>query len=158
MKLNLLGECFSWLEETEQCEELLEKQRAQSQGGAFSDAGAGGSSNLTGNRIHASAHAALRKKSVSKKRVRRFHRQAIVASLLCLHFFLVASPSLPMSSTSTPLDSGPSSQSYSAVVDPIRVYSPPKNNTMTVAICLIVKNETVYMDEWVDYHIALGVR
>jgi len=39
--------------------------------------------------------------------------------------------------------------------EPVTVYSPSKRNE-TVAICLIVRNETVYMDEWVDFHIALG--
>lgn len=37
----------------------------------------------------------------------------------------------------------------------VKVYSPSKSNA-TVAICLIVRNETVYMDEWMDFHIALG--
>jgi len=37
----------------------------------------------------------------------------------------------------------------------VKVYSPSKHNE-TVAICLIVRNETIYMDEWVDFHIALG--
>jgi len=35
----------------------------------------------------------------------------------------------------------------------VKVYSPSKNNA-TVAICLIVRNETVYMDEWMDFHIV----
>lgn len=38
---------------------------------------------------------------------------------------------------------------------PITVYSPSKHNS-TVAICLLVRNETLYIDEWMDYHIALG--
>ncbi|KAL7524920.1 hypothetical protein ACHAXR_000779, partial [Thalassiosira sp. AJA248-18] len=37
----------------------------------------------------------------------------------------------------------------------VRVYAPSKSNA-SVAICLIVRNETIYMDEWVDFHIALG--
>mmetsp|Transcript_3439 Transcript_3439/g.6303 ORF Transcript_3439/g.6303 Transcript_3439/m.6303 type:complete len:367 (-) Transcript_3439:117-1217(-) len=37
----------------------------------------------------------------------------------------------------------------------IRVFSPSKRNE-TVAICTIVKNETLYLDEWVDFHVALG--
>lgn len=37
----------------------------------------------------------------------------------------------------------------------VKVYSQPKSNA-TVAICLIVRNESVYMDEWADFHIALG--
>lgn len=39
--------------------------------------------------------------------------------------------------------------------EPLKVYSPPTSNT-TVAVCLIVRNETIYLDEWVDFHLALG--
>ena len=35
----------------------------------------------------------------------------------------------------------------------VKVYSQPKSNA-TVAICLIVRNESVYMDEWADFHIV----
>ena len=39
----------------------------------------------------------------------------------------------------------------------IRVYSPPKYSTdTTAAMCLVVKNETLYLDEWTDFHIGLG--
>ena len=42
--------------------------------------------------------------------------------------------------------------------EPIKAYSSPSNNTSTtVVLCLIVRNETVYLDEFVDYYIALGV-
>eukprot|EP00956_Cyclotella_meneghiniana_P002959 scaffold3558_cov23-Cyclotella_meneghiniana.AAC.1 len=41
----------------------------------------------------------------------------------------------------------------------ITVYSPSKHNS-TVAVCLLIRNETLYIDlyidEWMDYHIALG--
>ncbi|KAL7465533.1 hypothetical protein ACHAXS_005867 [Conticribra weissflogii] len=37
----------------------------------------------------------------------------------------------------------------------ISVFSPSKRNE-TAAICTIVKNETRYLDEWVDFHVALG--
>ncbi|KAL3794188.1 hypothetical protein HJC23_012895 [Cyclotella cryptica] len=37
----------------------------------------------------------------------------------------------------------------------IQAYA-PSNYTSNVAMCLIVKNETIYMDEWVDFHVALG--
>lgn len=40
--------------------------------------------------------------------------------------------------------------------EPVKPYSPSKHTNVTVAICLIVRNETVYMDEWADFHIALG--
>lgn len=36
---------------------------------------------------------------------------------------------------------------------PVKVFSPPRSDA-TVAICLIVRNETVYMDEWADHHIV----
>jgi hypothetical protein len=39
---------------------------------------------------------------------------------------------------------------------PIHVYQPSQDNNRTVAICTVVKNETMYIDEWVDFHIALG--
>eukprot|EP00970_Alexandrium_tamarense_P013080 scaffold3240_cov197-Alexandrium_tamarense.AAC.19 len=39
---------------------------------------------------------------------------------------------------------------------PIHVYQPSQGNNRTVAICTVVKNETMYIDEWVDFHIALG--
>ncbi|KAL7535360.1 hypothetical protein ACHAXR_007012 [Thalassiosira sp. AJA248-18] len=37
----------------------------------------------------------------------------------------------------------------------VKVYS-PANSTSNVAICLIVYNETIYLDEWLDFHVALG--
>ena len=37
----------------------------------------------------------------------------------------------------------------------VRVYK-PSNSTSNVAICLIIKNETLYLDEWIDYQVALG--
>lgn len=37
----------------------------------------------------------------------------------------------------------------------VKVYA-PTSSASNVAICTIVKNETLYLDEWVDYHIALG--
>lgn len=37
----------------------------------------------------------------------------------------------------------------------VKVYA-PSNSTSNVAICLVVKNETLYLDEWIDFHIALG--
>ena len=37
----------------------------------------------------------------------------------------------------------------------VRVYA-PSNSTSNVAACLIVYNETLYLDEWLDFHIALG--
>ena len=39
--------------------------------------------------------------------------------------------------------------------DVIKVYS-PTNSTSNVAACIMVKNETLYLDEWMDFHIALG--
>lgn len=32
----------------------------------------------------------------------------------------------------------------------------PSNSTSNVALCAMVKNENLYLDEWVDFHIALG--
>ncbi|KAL7475525.1 hypothetical protein ACHAW6_001434 [Cyclotella cf. meneghiniana] len=37
----------------------------------------------------------------------------------------------------------------------VHVYSPSQYSS-NVAVCLIVRNETIYMDEWADFHIALG--
>ena len=37
----------------------------------------------------------------------------------------------------------------------IKVYK-PTTETANVAVCLVVKNETLYIDEFIDYHIALG--
>jgi hypothetical protein len=37
----------------------------------------------------------------------------------------------------------------------VSVYA-PSNSTSNVAACLIVYNETLYLDEWLDFHIALG--
>lgn len=39
--------------------------------------------------------------------------------------------------------------------DKIKVYA-PSNSTVNVAICVVVKQETRYIDEWVDFHVALG--
>mmetsp|Transcript_38521 Transcript_38521/g.80730 ORF Transcript_38521/g.80730 Transcript_38521/m.80730 type:complete len:401 (-) Transcript_38521:181-1383(-) len=41
---------------------------------------------------------------------------------------------------------------YNAVVE---VYK-PTNSTSNVALCVMMKNETLYIDEWVNFHIALG--
>lgn len=38
----------------------------------------------------------------------------------------------------------------------IGVYSQPKLSNDNAAICLVVKNETLYLDEWTEFHIALG--
>ena len=38
---------------------------------------------------------------------------------------------------------------------PVKVYA-PSNSTSNVAICVILKNETLYLDEWIDFNIALG--
>mmetsp|Transcript_23846 Transcript_23846/g.57504 ORF Transcript_23846/g.57504 Transcript_23846/m.57504 type:complete len:376 (-) Transcript_23846:496-1623(-) len=38
----------------------------------------------------------------------------------------------------------------------VKVFAPPSNSTSNVAICLILKNDTLYLDEWLDFHIALG--
>jgi len=38
------------------------------------------------------------------------------------------------------------------------IYSPSKHNSTTVAVCLIAKNETLYIDEWMDFHISLGFK
>ena len=37
----------------------------------------------------------------------------------------------------------------------VKVYS-QSNSSSNVAMCVIIKNETLYIDEWVDFHIALG--
>lgn len=37
----------------------------------------------------------------------------------------------------------------------VKVYA-PSNITSNVAICVTVKNATLYLDEWLDFHIALG--
>ena len=42
------------------------------------------------------------------------------------------------------------------IYDPVKVFSPSKRNDTNVALCVCVKNETQYIDEWVDFHIALG--
>lgn len=40
----------------------------------------------------------------------------------------------------------------------LKIYSPSKYNSTTVAVCLLVKNETHYIDEWMDFHISLGFK
>ena len=42
------------------------------------------------------------------------------------------------------------------IYDPVKVFSPSKHNDTNVALCVCVKNETQYIDEWADFHIALG--
>ena len=39
--------------------------------------------------------------------------------------------------------------------DIVKVYS-PTNSTSNVAMCILVRNETLYFDEWIDYQIGLG--
>ena len=39
--------------------------------------------------------------------------------------------------------------------DRVQVYAPTKSKS-NVAVCLIAYNETLYLDEWLDFHIALG--
>eukprot|EP00577_Skeletonema_sp_RCC1716_P019170 CAMPEP_0113401028 /NCGR_PEP_ID=MMETSP0013_2-20120614/16457_1 /TAXON_ID=2843 ORGANISM="Skeletonema costatum, Strain 1716" /NCGR_SAMPLE_ID=MMETSP0013_2 /ASSEMBLY_ACC=CAM_ASM_000158 /LENGTH=328 /DNA_ID=CAMNT_0000286175 /DNA_START=37 /DNA_END=1023 /DNA_ORIENTATION=+ /assembly_acc=CAM_ASM_000158 len=48
-----------------------------------------------------------------------------------------------------------SKNNSSVLKDPITVYSPSKHNS-TAAICLLVRNETLYIDEFMDFHISLG--
>jgi len=50
---------------------------------------------------------------------------------------------------------GPPATNIDANETSVKVYA-PSNSTSNVAICLIVKNETLYLDEWIDFHIALG--
>lgn len=38
----------------------------------------------------------------------------------------------------------------------IKVYAPHNSSTSNVAICVIVYLEALYLDEWVDFHVALG--
>mmetsp|Transcript_20459 Transcript_20459/g.48052 ORF Transcript_20459/g.48052 Transcript_20459/m.48052 type:complete len:342 (-) Transcript_20459:53-1078(-) len=63
--------------------------------------------------------------------------------------------------TLSPLPPGPSATPAKRIdfnyFEPVKVFSPPKRGrNETVAICLIVRNETVYLDEWVDFHVSLG--
>ena len=37
----------------------------------------------------------------------------------------------------------------------VQVYAPTKSKS-NVAVCLIVYNETLYLDEWLDFHVSLG--
>lgn len=48
-------------------------------------------------------------------------------------------------------------QDFQTAEGGVRVYSSPKSNA-TAGICVIVKNETIYLDEWADFHIALGFK
>jgi hypothetical protein len=45
----------------------------------------------------------------------------------------------------------------SVLKDHITVYSASKHNS-TAAICLLVRNETLYIDEFMDFHISLGFK
>mmetsp|Transcript_1545 Transcript_1545/g.2834 ORF Transcript_1545/g.2834 Transcript_1545/m.2834 type:complete len:81 (-) Transcript_1545:476-718(-) len=41
-------------------------------------------------------------------------------------------------------------------IDAVLEVFKPTNSTSNVALCVMTKNETLYIDEWVDFHIALG--
>lgn len=38
----------------------------------------------------------------------------------------------------------------------VKVYAPYNKTSTNVAICVVVYNETLYLDEWIDFHVALG--
>ena len=46
--------------------------------------------------------------------------------------------------------------SATSTAHPISVHSPRAHSKSTAAICLVIKNETIYLDEWIDFHYALG--
>jgi hypothetical protein len=53
---------------------------------------------------------------------------------------------------------GSSSSDRQLIIDDTKqltVYK-PTNSASNVALCVMVKNETLYLDEWVDFHYALG--
>jgi hypothetical protein len=62
------------------------------------------------------------------------------------------------SSLNLPVDSASGMHQNSTSTDDddvVTVFSPSKHNS-TVAVCLLIKNETIYLDEWMDFHISLG--
>ncbi|KAL7530421.1 hypothetical protein ACHAXR_005281 [Thalassiosira sp. AJA248-18] len=72
----------------------------------------------------------------------------VVASWLYWDTRLVASSLLPK------ISGAPLSPYFD--YEPVTVHTPSKHPNVTVSICLVVRNETIYMDEWVDFHISLG--
>lgn len=38
----------------------------------------------------------------------------------------------------------------------VKVFAPNNITSNNVAICLVIYNESLYLDEWVDFHVALG--
>ena len=83
-------------------------------------------------------------------RVRTVPIIAATALLVNRHWRQAPLKGLPKQEVATQLlfDSKPS-------ITSVKVYA-PTNSTSNVAICVIIKNETLYLDEWIDFHIALG--
>jgi len=78
------------------------------------------------------------------RRLLRIFLSFFIICIVFYHSLLPLSPSEDELSTSNVYDN-----------NKVQVFSPSKS-TSNVAICLIVKNETLYIDEWLDYNIALG--
>ena len=84
----------------------------------------------------------------------KLRRRSIVILLTCIGVYVIFFDWSSRAGESI----GSQLKSNSAMLrDPITIYSPSKNNS-TVAVCLLVKNETLYIDEWMDFHISLGFK
>ncbi|KAL7530802.1 hypothetical protein ACHAXR_003681 [Thalassiosira sp. AJA248-18] len=90
----------------------------------------------------------------SSHRSRRKGCTCLVVALLYLCFVRITGPvyNIIQFQSSDVYINGNGNDDYDRGV---RVYA-PSNSTSNVAVCLIIKNETLYLDEWLDYHIALG--
>lgn len=64
-----------------------------------------------------------------------------------------------ISSAPPAVPASPSLSRLSFDYEPVGVHSPAEhaNANVTVSICLVVRNETIYLDEWVDFHISMGL-
>ena len=84
---------------------------------------------------------------------RRSYRKIIVCVLFCFIHYLGHFISINMGMPNNAR--GPPSAEIGSRDIPVGVYA-PSNSTSTVAMCLVIKNATLYLDEWLDFHIALG--
>lgn len=83
----------------------------------------------------------------------KFHRLLTIWSVVIILHVCTQKYSNRFSSSS---NSEQLSDDLDETAPTVKVYKPTNSSSSNVALCVMVKNETLYLDEWVDFHIALG--
>ena len=84
----------------------------------------------------------------------KFHRLLAIWSVVIILHFCTQKYSNRFSSSSNSEQLSDDLNETAPTV--VKVYKPTNSSSSNVALCVMVKNETLYLDEWVDFHIALG--